>query len=69
MKIAFFYNNNKELEFFKDTLKDYDVTFFKGCINGVNIDEILDASIISINAASKMPGELLCKLPRLLYIS
>lgn len=69
MKIAFFYNNNKELEFFKNNLKDYDVTFFKGCINGVNIDEILDASIISINAASKMPGELLCKLPNLKMIA
>lgn len=69
MKIAFFYNNNKELDFFKSNLKDYDVNYFKGNINDVDIDKFSDASIISIHAASKMPSELLCRLPNLKMIA
>ena len=68
MKIVFTCVNENDIKFLKENLSDYELIFYKTYIDKINLEEIIDADILSVFVFDKLDKEKLSKFKNLKLI-
>ena len=69
MQIAFFETKPEDVKYFKEKLSGHELLFFSDPLTEENIEQIKEAQILSVFIGSKINGEIIKKLPRLMFIA